>query len=286
MALPPLLRRAVRHFAKPALETFLPWAERLTGFRTPDGDYLPYRLAMLLRRYELTELRLMQGFLAPGQTILDVGANVGYTTRFFAKQVGRSGRIHAFEPNPLIFPLLQKNVARFQNVEVYNLGLSTADGEIPLFLAGNNHFVGGFSPDYAVRQLAYGTKKSPDSVSAQVVQGDGFLRARGIERLDVVKIDVEGWELRVLSGLESIVSRSRTLVIFCELNPVAQECAGRPPGELVDWFFDRHFTITYANDGKLQSLSADSVDEIIARARASNHITLFARKDAATAGQA
>ena len=286
MALPPLLRRAVRHFAKPALETFLPWAERLTGFRTPDGDYLPYRLAMLLRRYELTERRLMQGFLAPGQTILDVGANVGYATRFFAKQIGRSGRIHAFEPNPLIFPLLQKNVARFQNVEVYNLGLSTAAGEIPLFLAGDNHFVGGFSPDYAVRQLAYGTKKSPDSVSTRVAQGDVFLRAHGIERVDVVKIDVEGWELRVLSGLESIISRSRTLVIFCELNPVAQECAGRPPGELVDWFFDRHFTITYANDGKLQSLSADSVDEIIARARASNHITLFAWKDTASAGQA
>jgi FkbM family methyltransferase len=286
MALPPLLRRAVRHFAKPALETLLPWAEQLTGFRTPDGDYLPYRLAMLLRRYELTELRLMQGFLARGQTILDVGANVGYATRFFAKQVGRSGRVHAFEPNPLIFPLLQKNVARFQNVEVYNLGLSTAAGEIPLFLAGDNHFVGGFSPDYAVRQLAYGTKKSPDSVSTRVAQGDVFLRAHGIERVDVVKIDVEGWELRVLYGLESIVSRSRTLVIFCELNPVAQECAGRPPGELVDWFFDRHFTITYANDGKLQSLSADSVDEIIALARASNHITLFAWKDAASAGQA
>src|ERR1700704_5010962 len=101
MALPPLLRRAVRHFGKPALETLLPWAEQLTGFRTPDGYSLPYRLAMLLRRYELIELRLMQGFLAPGGTILDVGANVGYTTRFFAEQVGRSGRVHAFEPNPL-----------------------------------------------------------------------------------------------------------------------------------------------------------------------------------------
>jgi FkbM family methyltransferase len=286
MAMASLLPRTIRPFAKSALEAMLPWAEQLTVFRTPTGDYLPYRLAMLFHRYELTELRLMQEFLAPGQRVLDVGANVGYTTRFFAKEVGRNGSVHAFEPNPLIFPLLQANLARFRNVDVYNLGLSNAAGEVPLFLAGNNHFVGGFSPEYAVRQLAYGTKKTPERIGAQVAEGGEFLRAHGIEAVDVVKIDVEGWELKVLAGLESVISASRSLIIFCELNPMAQECAGRNSVELIQWLFDHQFAIKYAHEGRLQPLSEDSVDEMIARARATDHMTLFARKEAASAGHA
>jgi FkbM family methyltransferase len=286
MAIASLLLRTIRPFAKSALETMLPWAEQLTRFRTPAGDYLPYRLAMLFHRYELTELRLMKEFLAPGQRVLDVGANVGYTTRFFAKEVGRSGTVHAFEPNPLIFPLLQANLARFHNVDVYNLGFSNAAGEVPLFLAGSNHFVGGFSPEYAVRQLAYGTKKTPERICAQVAEGGEFLRAHGIEAVDVVKIDVEGWELKVLAGLESVISASRSLVIFCELNPVAQECAGRSSDELIDWLFDHQFTIRYAHQGKLQSLSAEFVNTLVARARATDHMTLFAKKEAASTGHA
>ncbi len=136
-----ILRRLGRRFAKPLLEMTLPWAERLTGFRTARGDYLPDRLRILTGRYEAEELDLMRPLLRPGQTIIDVGANVGYTTRFFAQMAGPTGKVHAFEPNPLIFPLLKQNVASLEQVSVYNLGLSFGNGEFPLFIAGSNHGV-------------------------------------------------------------------------------------------------------------------------------------------------
>ena len=93
-----ILHRAARRFGKPVLEATPPWVERLTGFQTARGDYLPN----------------------------DVGANVGYTARFFAQAVGRTGDVHAFEPNPVIYPLLKQNVASLERVGVYNLGLSSS----------------------------------------------------------------------------------------------------------------------------------------------------------------
>src|SRR6266550_7335765 len=96
-----ILRQLGRRVAKPVLESTLPWAERLTGFRTARGDYLPDRLRILTGRYEAEALDLMRPPLRPGQTIIDVGANVGYTARFFAQAVRRIRDVHAFEPNPV-----------------------------------------------------------------------------------------------------------------------------------------------------------------------------------------
>src|SRR5437879_5821457 len=130
-----------RRLGKPILEVALPRVERLTGFRTAAGDYLPNRLRMFVRSYEAEELRLMRQLLRPGQTIIDAGANIGYTARFFAEAVGETGRVYAFEPNPVIFPLLEKNVAGIGQIKTFNLGLSSQTDEIDLFLAGNNHSV-------------------------------------------------------------------------------------------------------------------------------------------------
>src|SRR6266513_115253 len=102
------MKSGTREFLKSTLEALLPIAESATGFRTARGDYLPNRLRILFRVYEAEELRLMQKFLRPGQTIVDVGANVGYLTRFFSCATGAQGKVCAFEPNPLIFSLLKR----------------------------------------------------------------------------------------------------------------------------------------------------------------------------------
>jgi FkbM family methyltransferase len=274
----PNLRRTLRRLGKPALEFALPWAERVTGFHTARGDYLPTRLRILTRRYEVEEFSLMQKFLWTGQTIVDVGANVGYTTRFFARAVGTTGKVHAFEPNPIIFPLLKRNVAKFKQVSVSNLGLSSTNGEFPLFLAGNNHSVACFAESYPATHLAYRQNETMATVPARVVAGDEFFSREGIDQIDLIKIDVEGWELDVLSGLEKTIARSANPTILCEFNPAAQECAGHAPRELLDWLSDRQFALTYIAEGELRPLAPASFDPFTAEIAARSHITVFAAR--------
>ena len=273
-----ILRRLGRRFAKPLLEMTLPWAERLTGFRTARGDYLPDRLRILTGRYEAEELDLMRPLLRRGQTIIDVGANVGYTARFFARVAGPTGKVHAFEPNPLIFPLLKQNVASLEQVSVHNLGLSSGNGEFPLFIAGSNHGVACFAEKYPASHLVYREGETMRSVDAEVVMGDQFLKQKGIDHVDVIKIDVEGWELNVLAGLAETISASRDLTIFCEFNPRAQECAGRAPAVLINWLMNRQFSLAYPWHGELQSLSNESLERFIADPGGKGFTTLFARR--------
>ena len=273
-----ILRRAARRFGKPVLEATLPWAERLTGFQTARGDYLPNRLRILTGRYEAEELDLMRPLLRPGQTIIDVGANVGYTARFFAQAVGRTGDVHAFEPNPVIYPLLKQNVANLEQVSVYNLGLSSGNGEFPLFIAGSNHAVACFAEKYPASHLVYREGETMRSVDAKVVMGDQFLKQKGIDHVDVIKIDVEGWELNVLSGLAETISASHDLTIFCEFNPRAQECAGRAPVVLINWLMNRQFSLAYPFHRHLRSLSNDTVESFIANPGAKGFTTLFATR--------
>ena len=120
----------------------------------------------------------MRPFLRPGQTIIDVGANVGYTTRFFAKTVGPTGKVYAFEPNPFIYPLLTGNVASLEQVSTYNVALSSSNGEFPLFLAGNNQGVASFSEKYPAFHLAYREGETMRSVPARAVIGDEFLKQK------------------------------------------------------------------------------------------------------------
>jgi FkbM family methyltransferase len=278
------LRRVTRKFLKSALESVLAIAEGLTGFRTARGDYLPNRLRILLGIYEAEELRLMRQFLRPGQLIVDVGANVGYLTRFFARSSGQSGKVCAFEPNPLIFSLLERNVASLPQVEAYNFGLSTQEEERPLFLAGSDHSVASFSRDYPLTHVFYQESGQLNSVTARLVAGDEFMRKIGpsrtgiIDKIDILKVDVEGWELNVLAGLEKTIMSSKKITIFCEYNPSAQECAGWKSRELLEWFLDRQFALSYPDKGELRALSPASIDRLADALEPKGYTTIFAQR--------
>jgi FkbM family methyltransferase len=275
----PQFRRLTKRALKFALEMTLPLAERLTGFRTARGDYLPHRLQMLVGRYEREELTLMRQLLKAGQVVIDVGANVGYITRFLAETVGNRGRVYALEPNPTTVPLLRKNVSRFENVFVDALGLSSRTGELPLYSAGTNRFVTSFSRDYPARHVAYQDNSSLESVRVPVITGDEFIAREKIQRVDAIKIDVEGWELDVLEGFQQKIQLQRQLTLFIEFNPAAQHCAGRKSSELFDWLFDRGFSLSYPARGKLCALARGSLESWLARHDPNGFSTIFALRN-------
>ncbi len=273
------LQKSTRRFGKSLAEFALPIAERISGFHTAAGDYLPNRVRMLFNRYETTECDLMRRFLRPGQVVVDVGANVGYLARFFASSVGPAGQVFAFEPNPLIFGLLQKNVTKFTVVSPYDVALSSSAGESELFLAGSDFSVASLTRDYPATHVVYQDDGKLNSIKVKLVIGDEFLHDLGVARLDVLKIDVEGWELNVLAGLEQTIAASPRLTIFSEFNASAQQCAGRTPTELPGWFLDRRFRLAYADGNQLISITPSTLADFTRRVPPGSFVTLFANRD-------
>ena len=104
---------------------------------TPDGIQLLLRpgiypdCAMLYGVFEIKTVQLMRSLLKQGDTVIDVGANVGWFSLLTAKIVGPSGKVHAFEPLPQNQRRLQANMDKngLKNISLHPVGAGEADGE-------------------------------------------------------------------------------------------------------------------------------------------------------------
>ena len=185
------------------------------------GDYLTDRIRVH-GRYEADELAALDGLvlarlpaLAAG-TCVDVGANIGNHTLFFAT---RFRRVVAFEPNPLTHALLRWNVdanGLDGAVEVHPHGLSDANGTALIEVAranlGASRLDGGGG--------GTGGRRLPVSL----VRGDDVLANEAA--VTFVKIDVEGHELGALLGLERTLERHRPVVLMEQLLATAEPSTG------------------------------------------------------------
>jgi FkbM family methyltransferase len=141
--------------------------------------------------------------ISPGDVCLDIGANIGAITLQLAKAAGPSGRVIAFEPGPPFFSRLKANLALnpeiASRVELHNLGLSDRPGSL--------HWVE--DPEFPGNAILVEGR----GLKVGVVTLDDFLGPR-LDRLDFLKIDVEGMELEVLRGAVRLLERFRPKVFF------------------------------------------------------------------------
>jgi FkbM family methyltransferase len=177
--------------------------------------------ALALRLYERSELAFVRRALRPGMTVLDVGANVGPYTALCAHAVGDAGRVFAFEPDPESFRYLEETVRRnaAARVELVPAAAAAEAGVARLFTWSDNK---GDS-------RLYEHERSDGSVEVATVRLDDFLAAAGVERVDFVKIDVQGLEGHVLEGLEQTIRRSPGLVLLLEFWPIGLRRVGTDP---------------------------------------------------------
>lgn len=164
--------------------------------------------------YERDELDLIRRTVKQGQSVIDVGANIGFFTIMLADCVGPSGRVHAFEPLPRNFGLLEQSVAEndFQNrVTIECAAVGAEPGRMHLISPCRTNNWGG-------PYLRTGNDLMPPGHEARevvVVQLDRHSLRRPIS---FVKLDAEGAELMVLQGARSILQTDRPLVL-AEMNP-------------------------------------------------------------------
>lgn len=152
------------------------------------------------------EIRFLERLVQPGDWVVDVGANVGTHTVAFSKAVGEDGKVYAFEAQRVVHQLLCGNVAlnNCLNVHALNLGVSDAHGlgKLPVFAGGN---VGAVK----IEGWAHGEP-------LQLVPLDAF----NFPRCNLIKIDVEGLEEKVLVGAAQTIARLRPY-LFVENNQEA-----------------------------------------------------------------
>jgi FkbM family methyltransferase len=190
-----------------------------TGFRKARvfGTRIDLDLADWVQRmmymgcYERAETNCVCRYLRPGMTFIDVGANAGYFTYLAAPRLGPSGRIVAIEPDPVLFAKFASAVRDNQHAQVatLNVGLGRVAGELSLFIppTGTGNRAPTMTPVVGWEE-----------VRVPVRTLDDVLDEMRIEHVDLLKLDVEGFEGEVLAGAARALAASQIRAVLCEFN--------------------------------------------------------------------
>jgi len=156
------------------------------------------------------EARLFAQLLRPGDVAIEVGANIGSHTIPISKAVGRHGVVHVFEPQRLIYQLLCANIALndCHNVHAHHAAVSCELGQVDICTVPPYH-------ECNYGGIGIGADLGGDSVMEQTPLLT--LDSLNLPRVDFLKIDAEGHDLRVLQGAQATIARCRPL-IFAEID--------------------------------------------------------------------
>lgn|GEM_PF-2078161 len=177
--------------------------------------------------------RLIDALARPGDTVVDVGANIGYNAVHAARRVGSAGRVVAIEPTPDNLAVLEHNLsaARVANVLVRPVAAGRDNGKRSFYVRGDTSAVNSFYPQSCYAKVT-GTLEVPIERLDDLVDGEA----------DVVKIDVEGAELEVLDGMVRLL-RHRGLALIVEWHPKLQMLAGHDADALPRRLLERGFAL-------------------------------------------
>lgn len=158
------------------------------------GDYEPY-----LKKH-------FKKFIKEGDYILDVGANIGFHTLYFAELTGVKGKVFSFEPIAINFDALQKNIKlnQFPQITAINKALGNTNAPMKIHIDQDTQNPGAFN------LLEKGLKNT----IIDCIKGDDYLEGNQIEKINFIKIDVEGFEYEVFKGLSKTIRNSKPIIIF------------------------------------------------------------------------
>jgi FkbM family methyltransferase len=184
--------------------------------------------ALTLNVYELSEQALFAKYLHGDMTLVDIGANLGLYTAISMHHLDAGGRIVAFEPFPQTYEILQKNVAANHNngrarprVDTFNLAATPEPSRTDLRLNPENR---------ADNRLYHGTYHGKleewDTLPIEGRPVDDVLAELGIDEVNFVKIDIQGYEQKAISGFQKTLARSQNVIILSEFWPKGLQESG------------------------------------------------------------
>ncbi len=201
-----------------------------------NDEFIGKRVA--LRKYEQYETEVMMKNIDEGDVVVDVGANIGYYSVLVAEKVGPKGRVFAIEPEEKNFEILKKNIEtnKFRNVKLIKAGAGVRNEERILEVSQNNygdHRVGSQISDVRCQEK--------ERQRVKIIRLDDVIE----DKVDLLKIDTQGFEPYVIEGSKRIIEEDRP-EIFLEYTPEVYE--NKKNREIIEELFGKYKYIRIVDD--------------------------------------
>ncbi len=185
--------------------------------------------------YEKYETEFFKRLIKKGMVVVDIGANIGYYTLLAARLVGEEGKVFAFEPEPYNYRLLCKNIEvnGYRNVIPKRKAVFSKTVKTELFLDKRN--LGGHS-------LSEANVDNGTSITIEATSLDDYFKNTD-HKIDVIKIDVQGSEMKVFEGMANTINQNDHVKIITEFWPRGLQNSGSSPTGFLNKLIDFGFTL-------------------------------------------
>ena len=253
--------------------------KRLLPIKVKIGNYFLYLNpsdpvvsgAIFFNVYEKSESKFIKSSCFEGMNILDIGANIGYYTALFSQLAGVNGTVIAVEPDEESYKYLTKSVNSFNYKNVFSFRLAASDTKqkLPLYISKDNRG----------DNRLYSNNKKRNSIIVECLTVDELLKENDIKNLDLIKIDVQGYEPKVLKGMRNIVKSSKQLMILSEFWPKGILEAGENPKEFLSMLRKMQFQLfELKKNGSLIVLKPWNDNQFIKKYRGRKYTNIIGKK--------
>lgn len=199
---------------------------------------------------DLHEIELLKQLIKPGDHVLDIGANIGFYALIISNLVGEKGKVYCFEPDKTNFNYLVKNTKGIENIKLFNLAVSDKEEVIKVYkskLLNVDH-----------RTYPVNNYDSVEEINAKSID---LMLGKEIEKIDLIKIDIQGFELTAFTGMENLLSKQNNIKIIAEYWPHGFKRAGTSAIEFYDFFDKLNYQFKLIDTGKTTELNRNYIVE-------------------------
>src|SRR6185369_17454681 len=217
-------------------------------FRVDISDYIGHYIYFGFKDPSINSLF---DLVNPGDTIYDIGANIGFTLLNFAKLTGAKGYVFGFEPDPVNFSQCTQNIGlnNFQNIEVHNFGLGKEKSQNKLYVDSENNRGGN-------RILTDETGTGKEFSIINVISLDEWVTDRNPFKIDLIKIDTEGYEMNILSGSQQTLARYAP-ILFIEVDDNNLRLQGHSAKLLIEFLITMGYQVQRSDNNNQVDLSTN-----------------------------
>lgn len=176
------------------------------------GFYFLYNLGFLKNDYRFKYHYLVRDIIEPDFTVVDIGANLGYFSKNFAKLTPK-GKLLSIEPVKPFYDVLSRFLKKYPQAEVVNYALGNENGSITMVLPESNGMIRTGLPHVAESEEE---KKLHKTHEVPVVKGSELLGK--LNKIDYIKCDIEGYEIVVFNEIKGVIAEKRP-IIQIEIGP-------------------------------------------------------------------
>ncbi len=198
-------------------------------------------------RQDAFEIELLKKHISHGDTVLDIGANIGYYASLLSQLVGEKGKVHCFEPDKQNFEHLQKTVSGLKNTRINNTAVGPRTETLKIYTSKNLN----------VDHRTYKPEEYDQEIEIQAVSIDDYLG--NTTTIDFIKMDIQGFEMQAIQGMQKTLENNPSLKLISEFWPYGLKKAGSSVTEYFTFLTAKGFTCYLLEKKSLKKLTVDDV---------------------------